>query len=626
MRKFTNERNLVKPANTRFTTAFLTLEAMYKQRKNLRRLIISNEWSSSKFAKEVSGKEVSAILYSTYFWNDLVKALKVCGPFVSFHRLVDGKKDLQWFGNSIFGILCPSVPMSYMVEAMDKAKETIQRGFDGVSRHYQKVLKIIDSRWTNKLKRPLHSAEYVLNSGLYFRSTMNEEKIAKVWESYYTCIETMVPDLSTQDLLLAELATYKTADGLFGSGQTVRARDTRSHPIHSKKRNKLELSRLNDLVYVKYNRTLTRHYDIHDTIDLILLENIEDANEWLLVGPEDQEDELVYEEGDFNWVTIAMAAGADDGNVNGLWRKSSSIFLMQAMQQLKLSEEKIMPLMTALNGIKVVDKTLIVRRANQGTTQPEPEQESRLVLQCHALATKVVCLTQVVEVDELSIDDDNQDILEDMRTECGKFASLVNVVVLCPGPTGEHAPGVGVFGVWRRRRCQQCSQILTGRKFGGSQVVAVFYPENKFNEGDFDGVAFWMLQRHNDKRRLCLAIRHWRVIPPPRTPQLRHVPIKSKAGNEVGIFHSGPFIPFPAIFWYRYSGIRRSRVQALKIAFGRNASSGIISVRPGSTPVTNGLVRRRENFRYSGSDNFSGTGSDSGQPGPAVPIPVRCQP
>ncbi|PHT89085.1 hypothetical protein T459_04198 [Capsicum annuum] len=121
-----------------------------------------------------------------------------------------------------------------MVEAMDKAKETIQRGFDGVSRHYQKVLKIIDSRWTNKLKRPLHSAEYVLNSGLYFRSTMNEEKIAKVWESYYTCIETMVPDLSTQDLLLAELATYKTADGLFGSGQTVRARDTRSHPVSEK--------------------------------------------------------------------------------------------------------------------------------------------------------------------------------------------------------------------------------------------------------------------------------------------------------------------------------------------------------------------------------------------------------
>ncbi|PHT86802.1 hypothetical protein T459_08908 [Capsicum annuum] len=199
MRKFTNEKSLVK-AKTRFATAFLTLEAMYKQRKNLRTLIISNEWTSSKFAKEVN---------STYFWNDVVKALKVCGPLVSFLRLMDGEKRL---------------PIGYMLEAMDKAKETIQRGFDRVSRHYEKVLKIIDSRWTDQLKRLLHSAGYILNPELYFKSTMSEEKIAKVWESYYSCVETMVPDLSTQDLLLAELAKYKSADGLFGFGQAVRAR------------------------------------------------------------------------------------------------------------------------------------------------------------------------------------------------------------------------------------------------------------------------------------------------------------------------------------------------------------------------------------------------------------------
>ena len=28
---------------------------------------------------------------------------------------------------------------------------------------------------------------------------------------------------------------------------------------------------------------------------------------------------------------------------------------------------------------------------------------------------------------------------------------------------------------------------MNGRKFGGNQVVAVFYPENKFAEGDYDG-------------------------------------------------------------------------------------------------------------------------------------------
>ncbi|KAL7193112.1 hypothetical protein ACSBR2_024844 [Camellia fascicularis] len=90
----------------------------------------------------------------------------------------------------------------------------------------------------------------------------------------------------------------------------------------------------------------------------------------------------------------------------------------------------------ALNGIKMGDKTLTVRRANQGTTQPKPEQENvllhaqqqialqRLMLQPPpaALATKVLCLTQVISVDELKDDEDYEDILEDMKTECGKFA------------------------------------------------------------------------------------------------------------------------------------------------------------------------------------------------------------
>lgn len=40
-----------------------------------------------------------------------------------------------------------------------------------------------------------------------------------------------------------------------------------------------------------------------------------------------------------------------------------------------------------------------------------------------APATKVVCLTEVVTLDELKDDNDYEDILEDMRTECGKFGN-----------------------------------------------------------------------------------------------------------------------------------------------------------------------------------------------------------
>ncbi|XP_049356683.1 uncharacterized protein LOC125821311 [Solanum verrucosum] len=82
--------------------------------------------------------------------------------------------------------------------------------------------------------------------------------------------------------------------------------------IHSKKRNRLALSRLNDLVYIKYNRTLKRRYDARDLIDPIRLDNIDDSNEWLVGCPENQEDELVYEDDDLTWGSVATAIGADE--------------------------------------------------------------------------------------------------------------------------------------------------------------------------------------------------------------------------------------------------------------------------------------------------------------------------
>jgi splicing factor U2AF subunit len=87
----------------------------------------------------------------------------------------------------------------------------------------------------------------------------------------------------------------------------------------------------------------------------------------------------------------------------------------------------------ALNGIKMGDKTLTVRRANQGTMLQKPEQENvllhaqqqiafqRVMLQPGAVATTVVCLTQVVTEDELRDDEEYGDIMEDMRQEGGKF-------------------------------------------------------------------------------------------------------------------------------------------------------------------------------------------------------------
>ncbi|CAK9138780.1 unnamed protein product, partial [Ilex paraguariensis] len=135
----------------------------------------------------------------------------------------------------------------------------------------------------------------------------------------------------------------------------------------------------------------------------------------------------------------------------------------------------------ALNGIKMGDKTL---------TAQQQIALQRLVLQPGALATKVLCLSYVVTADELKDDEDYDDILENMRTECGKFGTLVNVVIPRPNLNGETAPGVGkVFLEYGDvETSTKARSGLNGRKFGGSQVLAVFYPKkNKFSEGDYDG-------------------------------------------------------------------------------------------------------------------------------------------
>uniref|UniRef100_A0A1J3GD50 Splicing factor U2af large subunit n=1 Tax=Noccaea caerulescens TaxID=107243 RepID=A0A1J3GD50_NOCCA len=153
----------------------------------------------------------------------------------------------------------------------------------------------------------------------------------------------------------------------------------------------------------------------------------------------------------------------------------------------------------ALNGIKMGDKTLTVRRANQGTMQPKPEQESvllhaqqqiafqRIMLQPGVVATTVVCLTQVVAEDELRDDEEYEDIMEDMRQEGGKFGTLTNVVIPRPSPNGEPVPGLGkVFLKYAETDSSSRARTgMNGRKFGGNEVVAVFYPEDKFEQGDY---------------------------------------------------------------------------------------------------------------------------------------------
>eukprot|EP00475_Leptophrys_vorax_P019290 TRINITY_DN26349_c0_g1_i1.p1 TRINITY_DN26349_c0_g1~~TRINITY_DN26349_c0_g1_i1.p1 ORF type:complete len:426 (-),score=27.41 TRINITY_DN26349_c0_g1_i1:193-1311(-) len=164
----------------------------------------------------------------------------------------------------------------------------------------------------------------------------------------------------------------------------------------------------------------------------------------------------------------------------------------------------------ALNGMKMGDKTLTVRRAT-ASGQAKPDQanvlaqaQQQIAIQRMALTgaagavgvlpglavetpTKVVCLAQVVSADELTSDEDYDEIMEDMREECGKYGSLVNVVIPRPSVSGAAVPGIGMVFVEYGdvSGAQKAKAALHGRKFGGNSVVARYYPEDAYARADY---------------------------------------------------------------------------------------------------------------------------------------------
>lgn len=60
-----------------------------------------------------------------------------------------------------------------------------------------------------------------------------------------------------------------------------------------------------------YNKTLKCRQDARDTIDVIVLDNI-DGRQMKVGCPEDKEDEPVYEGGDLDWGTIATTVRANE--------------------------------------------------------------------------------------------------------------------------------------------------------------------------------------------------------------------------------------------------------------------------------------------------------------------------
>uniref|UniRef100_A0ACD5Z194 Uncharacterized protein n=1 Tax=Avena sativa TaxID=4498 RepID=A0ACD5Z194_AVESA len=105
--------------------------------------------------------------------------------------------------------------------------------------------------------------------------------------------------------------------------------------------------------------------------------------------------------------------------------------------------------------------------------------------------TKVICLYRMVSPDQLELEDDEcyrkfcRRVTQEGQRHGGK---LVRTVVPRPDPSGAPVAGVGkVFLEYADIDSSAYSKgMLHWMRFQGRQVIAVFFAEDKFANGDYD--------------------------------------------------------------------------------------------------------------------------------------------
>ncbi|XP_064627031.1 splicing factor U2AF 50 kDa subunit-like [Lineus longissimus] len=147
---------------------------------------------------------------------------------------------------------------------------------------------------------------------------------------------------------------------------------------------------------------------------------------------------------------------------------------------------------TGLNGMQLGDKKLIVQRASVGAKNAQANQQA-VQIQVPGLnmgvsnqITNVLCLLNMVTPEDLVDDEEYEDIVDDVREECGKYGAVVDLEI--PRPiAGVEVPGCGkIFVEFRELEdCHRAQQALTGRKFANRVVVTSFFDPEKYKRRDF---------------------------------------------------------------------------------------------------------------------------------------------
>jgi hypothetical protein len=214
MRQFTGNKELVRPAITRFATTFISLQSLLKSMLDLQRMFLSDEWVACVYSTKQDGQAIAQIVgHDLIFWSGVGEVCTISEPLVKVLGLVDGEKPA----------------MGYLYEAMDRAKETIYRyyenkGEEGLTKRAQ-IWGVIDERWNNTLHRPIHAVGLYLNLAFAYACGLNFD--GEVIDGFLQCVQRMVLTPAECSEISRQNEIYRMASGMLGYDMAVQDRTTR---------------------------------------------------------------------------------------------------------------------------------------------------------------------------------------------------------------------------------------------------------------------------------------------------------------------------------------------------------------------------------------------------------------
>ncbi|KAL0319669.1 UNVERIFIED_CONTAM: hypothetical protein Sradi_5228400 [Sesamum radiatum] len=287
LRKRKDWTEILRPGETRFGTTFTALYNVYHHMHDLKALVTCKEFVDSRLARERKTKEVIAIVLDNKFWNDCLIIVKIMEPLMRLLKIVDGDTK-------------PSI--GYVYEGMYRARKGIKNLFKNKKRLYKPYTTIIKSRWDRQLRKDIHAATYWFNPAFQYEQASFCQK-PEVMNGVLEVITTK--GIGSKSKLLHETRLFR--DRLESFGQELALETSKNtqpgcernwsvfERIHTKKRNRLEHQRLNDLVYVHYNLKLKDRWFMKvESYDPIDYESIDKINFWIV--DDEEEPFLNYED------------------------------------------------------------------------------------------------------------------------------------------------------------------------------------------------------------------------------------------------------------------------------------------------------------------------------------------